>query len=171
MTRIDMLSSLHRVEQALPSLLAQPDQWQTLYVDYDRPIVERVWCQWDNLRVYLHRILPCSPHEALFHPHPWPSAMRIVAGSYEMGIGYAAGNKPPPEAARVILIPGSEYEMTHPDGWHYVRPIDRPSLSLMVAGKPWNRSSPKSEHSLEMLSGTRKTEIIEFFRAYYSRKS
>ena len=68
--------------------------------------------------------------------------MRILHGGYEMGIGYGAGLETPPVACKVILAAGSEYEMNHPDGWHYVRPISPVSLSLMVSGQPWKREMP-----------------------------
>ena len=36
---------------------------------------------------------------------------------------------------------GLRYEMTHANSWHYVRPLGRPTLSLMVTGKPWARKA------------------------------
>src|SRR6185503_7498206 len=96
-------------------------------------------------------------------PHPWPSAIRVLSGKYEMGIGFGAGDEAPPVAARVILSAGNEYEMTHPDGWHYVRPINEPSMSLMVTGRPWERPSPKSERPLSPLHPEKVTEIRSFF--------
>ena len=51
---------------------------------------------WRDCRIYLHRIYPCAPGEALFHPHLWPSAMRILSGEYEMAVGYGAGRVPRP---------------------------------------------------------------------------
>src|SRR5438105_810686 len=38
-----MLKALHRVEEKLPELLRDEHEWHTLLVDYERPIVERVW--------------------------------------------------------------------------------------------------------------------------------
>lgn len=163
-----MLDILRRVEEVLPELLLDEAGWETLFVDYHPPYVERLWRPWFGYRVYLHRIHPCSVAEALFHPHPWPSAMRIVSGTYEMAVGFGEGEKVPPTAARIILSTGSEYEMTHPDGWHYVRPLGRPALSLMVTGTPWDRSSPKSEKALSPLTTAKRDEILKFFREYYS---
>ena len=162
-----MLEVLIRAEKELPSLLREPTKWQSLFVDYHTPFVERLWRDWDDYRLYLHRIHPCNPGDALFHPHPWPSAMRVLSGTYEMAIGYGTGDEEPPEAARLLLGPDSLYEMNEPNGWHYVRPIDEPTMSLMVTGKPWARSSPKPDRELRALEPERAMEIFEFFRAAY----
>lgn len=158
-----MLEILKQAEIELCSLLAEPDRWQTLDINYEKPRVERVWTQWGDYRINLHKIHPCE--EAFFHPHPWPSAIKILSGVYEMAIDYGAGLEEPPEAARMILTSGSEYEMLNPDGWHYVRPLIEPVMSLMVTGKPWNRSMPKSDKVvLSTLSNESKTELITYFK-------
>jgi hypothetical protein len=162
-----MLDILHRVENQLPEMLQEEAGWSSLFVDYHPPVVERLWRQWFDFRIYLHRIHPCEPGGALFHPHPWPSAMRVLDGAYEMAIGYGAGETEPPIAARIILPAGSEYEMTDPNGWHYVRPIDSPTMSLMIAGKPWDRPSPKSGKVLNPLNEKQKEVILKFFRECY----
>jgi hypothetical protein len=160
-----MLDTLFAAEAALPALLAEPG-WQGLHVDYHPPRVDRVWRAWGaGHRIYLHRIHPCAPGEALFHPHPWPSAMRVVDGRYEMAIGYGATR--PPIAARVIAGPSTAYDMTAPDAWHSVRPLDGPSLSLMVTGRPWDRASPKSEHPLPPMAAAEIAAMLECFHAIY----
>jgi hypothetical protein len=93
--------------------------------------------------------------------------MKVLDGRYEMAIGYGAGTTEPPIAARLILGAGSEYEMTDPDGWHYVRPINVPSTSLMITAKPWARVSPKSDKPLSELAPDKRNEILEFFRSIY----
>lgn len=160
-----MIGILHRVEKELPKLLLDESNWNSLFINYHPPFVERLWREWFEYRIYLHRIHPCKVGEALFHSHPWPSAMRIISGSYEMEVGY--GKEKPPVAARIIMGSGSEYEMTNPNGWHSVRPIDVPSLSLMVTGAPWNRSSPKSDRVLQPLSREQQTELLQRFREHY----
>ena len=98
-----MLDVLSRVEQALPRLLQDETVWHSLLVDYHPPTVERLWTPWQEFRVYLHRIHPCAREEALFHPHPWPSAMCLLEGDYEMAVGFGAGLEPPPVAAHSSL--------------------------------------------------------------------
>lgn len=162
-----MLETLHAVERDLPRLLATREGWQSLRVDYHPPHVDRAYRAWGALRVYLHRILPCAPGEALYHPHPWPSAMRVLAGTYEMGVGYGAGDAPPPLAARLIARGPMEYEMTERDAWHYVRPIDAPAMTVMVTGAPWSRAAPRSPHPLAPLPDAELDALLAYFRGAY----
>ena len=149
-------------------LLEQPfSDWNSLLIDYHQPFVYRVWIQVKEYRVSFHMIDPCESDEALFHPHPWPSAMRILIGRYEMGIGY--GEVKPPIAARIVLAAGSTYEMTDPNSWHYVRPIE-PSFTLMVTGKPFDKPSSsieKASKKLFPLEDNRKEMILRMAQTLY----
>ena len=150
-----MLQVLARTEEALPQVLSDRTLWTSLDVDYEPPRVERMWCQRGKYRVFIHRIHPCD--KALFHPHPWPSAVKILSGTYEMSIGHGTGASDPPEAATVLLTSGSSYEMIDPNGWHSVRPIGGPSLSLMVTAYPYDRNrrhpgEKRPEETLQTLS-------------------
>ena len=169
MPQHSMLEALERIEKDLPAMLMYPEQWKTLDVTYHPPRVERVFIQHNDLRISLHCIHPCSKEEALFHPHPWPSSMRIISGKYEMAIGHGIGEQTPPFAATVVMPAGSSYEMVDPDAWHYVRPLDEPAMTLMVTAFPWNRSTPKSSEPLQELSVARRNEIMDIFRKYYSK--
>jgi hypothetical protein len=162
-----MLDVLYDVEKELPHLLADENAWHSLYVDYHPPIVERLWLPWHEYRIALHRIHPCAREEALFHPHPWPSAMRVLAGEYEMAVGYGLDGQAPPIAALLIATGDLRYEMTDPNTWHYVRPIGAPTLSLMVTGKPWNPAAPKSHPELRALTAAEKAVLFDFFRQRY----
>ncbi|MDP3697638.1 MAG: hypothetical protein Q8R55_06555 [Candidatus Taylorbacteria bacterium] len=165
-----MLDKLSEVERALPELLKDEARWNGLFIDYHPPFVERLWLQWGDYRISLHRIHPCTKEEALFHPHPWASAMRIVHGSYEMAIGYGSGSDNPPVAALIIATQGSSYEMTNPDAWHYVRPIGEPVYTLMVTGKPWKRESPQADKVLQPLSDQRRKRLFDLFKKSYPTK-
>ena len=149
-----MLAKLHEAEDALPDLLREGvDAWRSLDIDYEPPRVERLWRPWGEFRISLHRIHPCET--ALMHPHPWPSAVRVITGRYEMGIGFSEadwhkagrnfegfgyeGPRGPLEVARVVLGPGAQYEMTNHWGFHYVKPLEESSLSLMVTARPWKQ--------------------------------
>ena len=162
-----MLAVLAEVEDVLPALLQDERLWQSLYVDYHPPTVERLWAAWGDYRVSLHRIHPCEREQALFHPHPWPSAMRVLEGDYEMAVGFGAGSETPPVAALMIVRGDFRYEMTHPDSWHYVRPLGRPTLSVMVTGKPWARDAPKSSRPLLPLRSEQVAELLRLFRERY----
>ena len=161
-----MLSALYEIESQIPGLLRQAG-WNSMYINYHPPVVERLWRQIGDYRVYLHRIHPCSKEQALVHPHPWPSAIRVLKGCYEMGIGYGKGMDEPPIACKMIIEASFVYEMVEPDGWHYVRPIDEPSYSLMVTGKPWDRPAPRSTEPLSPMSEERITGLMDRFKAFY----
>ena len=162
-----MLDILATVESELPELLQDESAWSSIYIDYHPPTVERLWRNWNGYRIYLHRIHPCGAGEALFHPHPWPSAMRILEGEYEMAVGYGKGETVPPVAALMIAAGDFRYEMTDPDAWHYVRPLERPSMSLMVTGKPWDRPAPRSSKPLAPLAAETCHELLRLFREHY----
>lgn len=164
-----MLAVLAQIEAELPDLLADEARWQSLDINYHPPFVERLWTTWDEYRVSLHRIHPCKASAALFHPHPWPSAMRILDGRYEMAIGYGKGSEPPPIAARFIAAADVRYEMTDPDAWHYVRPLERPAMTIMVTGRPWKRESPPVGRQLSPLDPQRSAELMEWFRGAFPR--
>lgn len=137
-----MLKLLNEVLAALPDLLASSDGWKGMRIAYHPPQVDRAWRPWRDCRLSIHRIYPCAPGKALLHPHPWPSAMRVLTGRYAMAIGYGAGLAPPTFVGEFVLPAGAEYSMTDPDAWHDVRPIDEPVLTVMLSGPPWGRAMP-----------------------------
>jgi len=164
-----LLAALHRAEKLLPEFLDDDEEWNSLDVNYEPPRVERLWREFEEgFRVCLHRIHPCE--KALFHPHPWPSAIKIVSGLYEMGIGYGVGKEDPPEVATVVLAAGSYYEMVEPNGWHYVRPLAEPSLSVMVTGLPWDLRHPGEKNpdgKLGPLNDKDSDKLLDEFRKRY----
>lgn len=148
-----MLAMLDRAMAALPDLL-RAEQWESLLVDDEQPEVWRLWRPFESGRVFLHRILPCK--EALFHPHPWPSACSVLHGSYEMAVGMddhalssgvlafggvvmQSGRAPTPSAS-LVLTKGSRYEMVDARAWHSVKPLET-VLSVMVVGAPFAQPS------------------------------
>jgi hypothetical protein len=153
-----MLDLLAAAEADLPRLLAE-GTWHSLAIAYHPPIVDRLWCAWRDCRIYLHRIHPCTADEALFHRHPWPSAMRVHRGTYEMGVGHGA------IAARLIASGPMVYEMTDPDAWHYVRPLGGVALTTMITGQPWSRTSDGP--SLQPLAPAVIDEMLQLYREIY----
>ena len=88
-----MIEDLKNIEKTvLMDLLKNPSIWNTLDVNYHHPRVERLWTQVGTSRLMLHVIHTCETDEALYHPHPWPSAMHVLSGSYEMGLGVRTDN-------------------------------------------------------------------------------
>lgn len=166
-----MFNILEEIEKQLPQLLQQEDIWQSVYVDYHLPFVKRLWTSitldGQDYRIYLHEILPCKLEDCLFHPHPWPSIIKILSGQYKMTVGYGQGMNPPETAMTLTLPAGTIYEMINPDGWHAVCPINKSSFSLMVTGKPWERQSHKSTKTLMPLDISENISILNSFKEYY----
>lgn len=165
-----MLDRLAAAEAALPDLIADANGWRSLNIDYHPPKVERLYRDFGDVRINLHRAWPCDPSEALIHPHPWPSAMRLVRGRYRMWIGYGAGLQTPPLAGQVELAAGSTYAMTGEDQWHSVVPLGAPTLSVMVTGAPWDRPAPVSPaRRLDPLTPEVVQELLMLFGAEYPK--
>ncbi len=152
----------------LPDLMAVTSSWVSLDVTYEQPRVERLFRKLgEDYRLYLHRIHPVlAGGVALLHPHPWPSAVYVCEGSYDMAVGYGADYAKPDVAARVRLAPGSSYEMSDMHGWHSVSPVGGPSLSVMVTGPRWDRWSPKApeDRPLKPMSEAGEADLFEAFR-------
>lgn len=140
-----MLSLLKEALEELPDLIgADGPEWNSLDINYHHPFVQRVWLPWrEDYRINVHRIMPCSPEDALWHPHSWPSAMLVLDGEYEMGIGdehtfgeESLWRRSPKIVAKVVLTTGSFYEMVKQSGWHYVAPRV-PTYTVMLTGLPF----------------------------------
>lgn len=135
----------------LADLWADESAWESLSIDYHPPRVERLYANLTGgLRVMLHRVHPCEPDKALWHSHPWPSAVMLLNGTYEHGTGFVDRNGLHCNA-RHILNAGACYEITDPLAWHYVRPLDEPAYSVMLVGKPWAKHTaprPAPQRSL-----------------------
>jgi hypothetical protein len=89
-------------------------------------------------------------------------------GTYEMGIGSSSSLESPPIVCRTFTSGIFEYEMEDMTGWHYVRPIDEPSLSIMVTGVPWERNVIKNIEPLAPLSPDKREELFTLFSQWYS---
>jgi hypothetical protein len=164
-----MLHILHQVEKSLGDLL-QTQVLHSMYIDYHPPYVSRIWFQHGAYRVYLHKIEPCKAStDALYHPHPWQSAIRILQGRYEMGVGHSATHEIPVTDCRLILPAGTQYEMVEQDAWHYVNPLDEPVYSLMVTGQLSQRKMPiEPKREFRKLSANEVEEMLKIFDHYYA---
>lgn len=167
-----MIDVLKRAIADLPLLLGGR-QRNTLLIDYEPPVVERVWFNYGDYRLNLHKIYPLdrtSEAKPLWHPHPWPSIMLVVDGKYKMEVGLNELNTAtdPPSATTLILPAGSLYEMSDARAWHSVEPLDSPAWSIMLTGKPFvnkqsavERDKPKTP--LLSLPKEKEEEIVNYF--------
>lgn len=129
---------LKSVEKILPDLLVKPDEWNSLFVDYETPFVKRLWHQLTpNIRILLHEIHPCE--NPYWHNHSWASAMKILNGEYEMGVGFSFNSEIPSEkeALKIVFTNGGYYEMLSPKQWHYVKPINEPTYTNANRNSGW----------------------------------
>ncbi len=158
---------------SLKEMLEDPTIWKSVDVNYHPPRVERLWTQIGENRLFLHVIHPCLTDDALYHPHPWPSAVHVVAGGcYETGLGFRQDGKIH-QISKMLLCGHNYYEMLDPKGWHYVRPVSHTCLSVMLTGKPWmswewDVDLPKPEGKMPELSEERKREILIRFADHLS---
>lgn len=167
-----MIDNLKQIEdKMILNLLSQPNKWETKLVNYFPPVVERCWIQLGNYRLMLHFIHECKSEEALFHTHRWPSAMHVLSGKYEMGLGFGEGDVPPPKMATILFDNGGYYDMTHKDGWHYVRPIGGVCATTMLIGSVWDREeTAKDFGKLGPLTNERKLVMLGWFADWYRNK-
>lgn len=166
----NMLELLKIFEEKLPQMLAEEELWNSVLVNYHHPFVERLWRNWGENRVYLHKIYPCEKNQSLFHPHPWPQAAKVLSGSYEMGLGYGEKeNKEPSVITTVVVTSGTAYEMLDQHAWHYVRPLNEPSLSIMITGKPWELPTGKEKKKMNLpeLTKRQQNNLIHAFSRLY----
>jgi hypothetical protein len=105
--------------------------------------------------------------KAGYHVHPWPSAVRIVSGSYAMSFGYQHSDREE-NLGRLILGRPSLYEITHPRGMHSVAPTTRLVYSLMVTGTHWPRDLKEHQKPYSgPLPDLRKKHILAQFEGFY----
>ncbi len=168
-----MINILKQIELESPKLLNDPSLWNTLDVDYFPPRVERLWMQYDKShRLFIHIIHPTTD-PCLFHKHRWPAAFKMIDGEYEMGISYSEKEISSDEAyelpiiSKFIMSNGSYYEMINTNTLHYVRPLGKPSISIMLTGDLYPEAVFRKENLdrvLSELSHDRKIEIIELVK-------
>ncbi len=169
-----MIELLNKVEDSLIELLYKnAGNIKTMYIDYHKPYVSRIWFvdEEHDCRIFLHKIAQCEESkEALYHPHKWDSAVRIVSGEYEMGVGHSETNELPKTDCTLILKTGSCYSMTEKDGWHYVSPKKDDTYTLMVTGKLNDREMPiEPDKKFRKLSREEIADILYTFREHDER--
>jgi hypothetical protein len=156
-----MLNLLEQALRELPALLASTQDWHGMHIDYLLPHVDRAWRPWRDCRLSIHRIYPLATEDTVYlHPHPWPSAMHILDGRYEMAIGYGPGLVAPPIAARLVMTACASYAMTERDAWHDVRPVGGPVISVMLSGVPWHREMPVETHAAQRPLAATELELL-----------
>jgi len=164
-----LIETLRKIEKSeLMPMLFNPQMWNTLDVNYFPPRVERLWLQYDEgHRLFIHIIHPTEA-ECLFHKHRWEAAFKLLKGSYEMGLTMSEQEITSgdayrlPNIAKFILTAGTYYEMSYTHTAHYVKPLSRYSVSLMLTGNMYPDKREEAKHDgLQPLTIERKQEILD----------
>lgn len=155
---------------AFKMLLNCPHRFSTLLIDYEEPYVKRIWIQINpTIRLLFHEILPCD--EAFMHSHAWASAVRIlpISGDYEMETAFRPiPTMKPVILCRSIFTSGGYYEMLDPRGYHSVKPLYKPSYSVMLTYRTgWLNDAPTSKKALTALSEKDKSRIFTMIKNCY----
>lgn len=178
---IDILKKIEKEE--ILGLLSNPDNFKSLDVDYYPPRVERIWTQLGEYRLAFHYLHPCDKDQALYHPHPWPSAIHQLDGEYETGItfsddqmlhtnnntGQANETLRSIEAAKFIFKGDVYCQMLHRNGFHYVRPITLCRSTMLMGAQFDNIVKNPATKQLNSLSYDRTNEIRLWFYDKYAQ--
>jgi hypothetical protein len=162
-------SQLHDAVRFSLGQLDDPAAWTSIVIDRRKPHTYRAFTMWGETRICLHRFEPCEPDDSFPHPHPWPSSMLILDGTYEMRVGHTPDleSGEPAEVIRLSLGRGSIYEMNERQTWHQVIPRTR-CFSLMINGPYWedaHRRAPRTAgKGLQAMSDSDLLSHLEQFR-------
>lgn len=160
-------SILQKVRQALDT--NDLSMWDSLVINRRKPHTYRVFRQFGDYRVCLHRFEPCEESDAFPHPHPWPGAFLLLQGEYVHTIGGSADLESEPEYyIREVVRPYSMYEIINPHTWHKVQPLQT-TYTLMMNGEPWETQhnetrTTKGKDLLSMNEGSLWQHLNEFER-------
>ena len=140
--------SQQRIYEAVRFALSRLDDlplWKSIVINRRKPHTYRAFTMWGETRICLHRFEPCEPEDSFPHPHPWPSSMLVLDGTYEMLVGHPVDRKSgePDDVIRLWLGPGSIYEMSERQTWHQVIPRTR-CFSLMINEPYWDEPHSRS---------------------------
>lgn len=115
----------------------KPEEWDSLIINKRKPHTYRIFRQFGEYRVCLHRFEPCSDEDCFAHPHPWPGAFLLLQGTYIHTVGYSPTlDSDPTFFYREIVRPNTMYEIVHRNTWHKVQPVTT-TWTIMINGKPW----------------------------------
>lgn len=186
-TDLDMVTLYLQIQGILPELLQRRDLMKSLKVLHDEPEVWRIWWQLGEVRIMFHKIMPAMPDQAFFHPHPWPSKVRILKGHYINTIGIYNG--PKKDVEKLLpeelddfgkkLVPmeiqigeSSMYSMLDVRQFHKVV-SGNPVYSLMIIGLPYFAGATKQFSRQPVvqnppLTEEEQNEIIAVVKQHYN---
>ena len=156
---------LAEVESELPERIAKGD-FRSMHVTYAKPYVERLFYSRGEHRVFLHRIDSCTLEEALWHPHPWPSLIKVLdteGGLYRHSVGDRTSVFALQTGTASVLRPIT-YTMLEQKAFHSVS-TDKSSWSVMITGPRWSPPEPSKHQAV--IAQTRVRELLERWSVIY----
>lgn len=151
----------------LPEYLSQRDKWQSLLINKYPPVIHRLSYKISEHRtLLLHKLHNCQGDHALMHSHSWPFACFVVAGGYEMGVGYSLDRNAVPQATFTCFVkPGDVYEMLDCQMYHYTKPLiqTEASYSILLIGP---RTRERQAVNNDPLTQEQETELFNYFTSW-----
>ena len=116
-------------------------RWKSIVINKRKPYTFRAFVEQGDSRICLHRFEACDPEDSFAHPHPWPSSVLILSGSYDMAVMRTEDlqSSEPSPVIDLTLSAGSIYHMNDRHTWHQVIPRSE-CYSLMVNGPRWENA-------------------------------
>jgi hypothetical protein len=160
-----MIDKLKQIEDKLIlELLSNPKIWQSSVLDKQKPIVEKMWTQINKYIISLYFIHTCNKEEIRYKYNECPSAMHILQGSCEIGVGFKEV-----ENITTMHIPqGNMYfDMTADETIYFIRSTNSVSSSVMLSGEKWKEVEIEDGKELRSLEYDRQSIMLEYFSNYY----
>lgn len=159
-----MIVELQKLILSIPSLLKNPNEWESLLINKYPPIIHRVSYKLStNRTLLLHKLFNTEKEHAFMHSHSWPFACKVIKGEYEMGVGFSNNRNNPPKSVFTSFVKaGDVYEMLSPDIWHYTKPTENTecSYSILLIGE---RCRERKAENNSSLSDKQKNELLLWF--------
>lgn len=173
MLKNSLCEKLLEFEEILPELLTEKDAWKSINVNHQAPSVKRIWRNWQGYRINLHKLTKVDGKEEYFHSHPWPIAIRLLTGSYQMCYEFVQDEQV--MTGVEIITPETPYCMENPNDKHSIKLLDNTIYSLMINGKAWASNNELAEqeiiaHNLETLSSKDIEEIFSVAKEYCAQR-
>lgn len=165
-----MIKKLKQVEEKLILEWLNNFNWNSKIFQNEYIAIETLYATFGNYSIELsfRHNLKISNEILQLQKNNSEIAIHFLQGNVELINGYGAGLEEPPKMCTILMEDGgSYYDMTHIDGWHYVRPVGGVCTTAMLIGPKWEREEIKSDEPLKPLPENRKIMMLEYFRNYY----
>lgn len=164
-----LLEKLNDIEKLLPDFLKVEEDWCGERVVAGPHKADRVFREYNNIDVYLHRLYPCKPEDAIMHTHEGPTAIRILFGNYIMRLGHFDGASYQ-ISSTMIAVPGFSYEMMERRSSHSVAPLTEVySVRLLDRNSFEDHKEIEGGVSVNSLEEDDLREMLARFKTFYPK--